>query len=907
MLTAFVGREHELGELTAALEESISGHGRLFMLAGEPGIGKTRTTQELASYAENRGVRVLWGRSYEVGGAPAYWPWVQAMRSYVQQVDAEQLIEEMGDGAPDIAEIVPTIRGKIPNLGSPPALDSEAARFRLFDSITTFLKNASQSQPLMIVLDDLHWADRSSTLLLEFFARELENSQLLLVGCYRDSEVTRQHPLSQTLAQLSREPVFRRQVLGGLSQDDLGQFIETTTGIQVSQELTETLYAHTEGNPFFMSEVIRLLSESGELTAEHIGTPDGLRIPEGIRNVVGQRLNRLSEERNEVLTNASIIGREFDFRLLQLLSGEMSEDQLLQAVDEAMSLHLIDEVPGQIDRYQFSHALIQQTLADELSSSRRVRLHARIGQALEALYGDDVESHAAELAYHFAQAETLIGTEKVVQYALLAGEQALAAYAYEDALAHFERALAAKHESIFDSGPALDSDTAAILFGMGHAQLALNHVPEALLILTRAFDYYVESEDVSRAVIIAQNSHSTALMIGMCASIARAIQVVPPDSVELGHILANHGYCLGWTSGGYDDAQDAFSRALAIARGRNDAVLELQVLANSANIDGFHLHWKKCLANSLQALEQAPGGDASYHKARAHLQANTALLSATGDIESANFHALELRSSAESLHDAVWLPRSFYVETNLFCVTGQWSSARERSDEGIARFPTDPLLLGQRAYFEHQVGDVTQADDYLSRFLDFKDAGSTLIGFSTAAILARIYFISGNEALFDIIQHEAQTLISSGLPYRVFFGRCSLAITAVRKGDASRSADLYSALDSERGTFVVATDLAVDHLLGLLSRTMGNLDQAVAHFVDAVALCRKAGYRPELAWTCSDYAEMLLDRPDPPRSSGTGDREKAIELQDEALAITQELEMRPLTERILARREILRA
>jgi predicted ATPase len=260
---------------------------------------------------------------------------------YVQETGAQQLAAEMGPAAAVISEIVPGIRNKLPDLETPPVLEAEAARFRLFDSITTFLEDAAQSQPFMLVLDDLHWADRSSLSLLEFLARELGESRLLVVGCYRDTELSRQHPLAGTLAQLSREPVFRRQVLRGLGQDELGEFIQATTGVQLSHELTATLYAHTEGNPFFMTEVIQLLAESGELTSEHIGWPEGMRVPEGVREVIGQRLNRLSEQCNEVLTTASIIGREFDFRLLSILNGELSEDRLLQMVDEALSFHLV--------------------------------------------------------------------------------------------------------------------------------------------------------------------------------------------------------------------------------------------------------------------------------------------------------------------------------------------------------------------------------------------------------------------------------------------------------------------------------------------------------------------------------------------------------------------------------------
>ena len=201
----------------------------------------------------------------------------------------------MGPGAADISEIVFEVRGKIPDLEPPPALEPEQARFRLFRSITTFLKNAAQSQPVMLVLDDLHWADKPSLLLLQFLAQEMVGSRLLVVGTYRDVELSRQHPLSETLAQLSREPVFRRELLGGLSQEDSRRFIEATAGIHPPQQFVETLYTHTEGNPFFLSEVIQLLADRGELTAQDIGGPQG-RIPEGVREVIGHRLNLLSAQ-----------------------------------------------------------------------------------------------------------------------------------------------------------------------------------------------------------------------------------------------------------------------------------------------------------------------------------------------------------------------------------------------------------------------------------------------------------------------------------------------------------------------------------------------------------------------------------------------------------------------------------
>ena len=202
----------------------------MVMVVGEPGIGKTRTAQELASRAERRGAQVLWGRCYETEGAPPYWPWVQPLRAWVERNNAHTLEAQMRAGAANIAEIVPELRDKLPDLNPPPALEPESARFRLFDSIATFFKNASRSQPIVLVLDDLHWADRSSLLLLEFVAHEIADSSLLIIGTYRDVEVTRRHPLSQSWGTLIREQTFQSLELKGLNQQEGGQLAAATTG-----------------------------------------------------------------------------------------------------------------------------------------------------------------------------------------------------------------------------------------------------------------------------------------------------------------------------------------------------------------------------------------------------------------------------------------------------------------------------------------------------------------------------------------------------------------------------------------------------------------------------------------------------------------------------------------------------
>ena len=323
----------------------------------------------------------------------------------------------------------------------------------------------------IICLQSEQWTQRTQT--TSFLARELGNSRLLLIGTYRDMELSRQHPLAECLGELTRERLFQRVLLRGLSQQDVTRFIEVAAGVDPPSGLAEAIHTQTEGNPLFVTEVVRLLVQEGELTQES-GARDSwtVRVPEGVREVIGRRLNRLSQRCNETLTIASVVGREFELRQLAHLVEDISEDRLLEVLEEALAARVIEELPQAVGRYQFTHALIQETLSEELTLTRRVRLHARIGETLEHLYGDNAEAHAAELAHHFAQAESLVGPDKLVRYSLAAGDRALDAYAYEEALAHFERGLVAGDKTLSGTEAVSDEEAAALLFGLARSQSA---------------------------------------------------------------------------------------------------------------------------------------------------------------------------------------------------------------------------------------------------------------------------------------------------------------------------------------------------------------------------------------------------------------------------------------------------
>jgi DNA-binding SARP family transcriptional activator len=454
--SVFVGRERELTGLLAALDDAFAGRGRVALLSGEPGIGKSRLADELIARARARDALVLVGRCWEAGGAPAFWPWVQSLRAYVRDADPAAVRSQLGAGGASVAEILPELRELTPDLGEPAAIEPEGARFRLFDAVSSFIRSAADARPLVLVLDDLHAADEPSLLLLRFVAREIAASRVVLLCAFRDVDPSLRDPLVSALAELVREPQTMQIALPGLNQADVGEYIERSTGIAPTATLVQAIRAGTEGNPLFVGEVVRLLDGEGgiaEADAE-------LRIPPGVRAVIGRRTGRLSDPCRRILVAASVLGREFGLDALALVA-EVSRDELLEVLDEAMTERLVSDVPGSTGRLRFHHALFRDTIYDELTPTRRLRLHQRAGAALEAVYSADPEPHLAELARHFVAAAPAGAAGKAIDYARRAGDRAVSQLAYEEAARHYETAIAlieqpaARCELLLELGDAL--------------------------------------------------------------------------------------------------------------------------------------------------------------------------------------------------------------------------------------------------------------------------------------------------------------------------------------------------------------------------------------------------------------------------------------------------------------------
>ncbi|HEU0021324.1 MAG TPA: hypothetical protein VFR55_06595, partial [Dehalococcoidia bacterium] len=565
----------------------------------------------------------------------------------------------------------------------------------------------------------------------------------------------------------------------------------------------KTIYTLTEGNPFFIIEVVKLLSERGELGKDDIGKPQGIKVPVGVREAVGQRLNRRSASCNRMLTIASVIGREFSQELVAHLIEDISEESLLEALEEALAGGMIEASPESAGSYRFTHALIQNTLAGELSSARRARLHARIGEALEALYGVNSEADASTLAYHFAEAMPTVRSEKLVRYSMLAGERALATHAYEEALEHFGRALAAKE------GQPMDAETAALHLRLGPAQAAslpTQRLPEAMDNLSRAFDYYVKAGDIDRAVAVAESPLSTGagILVGASDLVARALPLVPPDSSAAGRLLVRKGWDLGRRKGDYDGAQQAFNHALAIALRQGDARLEMDALAAIAEIDVFHLRCQASVENSLRAIELAQRADDPRAQIQARQRATLAL-TIVGDLEGARAHAAAGLLPAERLRDRFWWSSALWSNQFVYRLQCDWLASRQYCDQGLAINPLDVRILSDRVLLEYELGDFIQGAAYLKRLGEThgqaRPAPTTAYAIP-AMVIPLVARINRAGDQLDMARATAEAVLAamSASPLILTMARTGLALSAVLRGDPAAAHEQYTALESQRGT-----------------------------------------------------------------------------------------------------------
>ncbi|MDX2167446.1 MAG: AAA family ATPase, partial [Deltaproteobacteria bacterium] len=462
---SFVGRGRELAELTAALDDALAGRGRLCVIVGDAGIGKTRLATELDARAQAAGARVRWARCWEGGGAPPFWPWTLLVRGVARGLDDAALKDALGGGVALVAALAPELRERVRDLSPPPAaaaLDSEHARFPLFDAVAGFLRRAAATTPLVLVLDDLHAADEASLLLLRFLARDLQEARLLLVVTQRELLPQADPEHARLLSNLTRAGV--RLPLAGWDEAETERFVVAACGTPPPPGFVAQLHRLTEGNPFFVDEIVRLLRAEGGGTlppAPHV------RLPSSIRATIQERLRPLNPALAETLAAAAVIGREFDLALLRAVVPARAGDPLA-LLAEAESAGAVVRRPGSLPRYAFAHALIREALYESLPPGDRLAWHQRIGAALERLHAADLDPVLDQIAHHFAHAAAAGSASQAVVYDVRVARRAATLLAYEDAARHLERAL----QALPLAAPPPPADALALRLELGEMQAA---------------------------------------------------------------------------------------------------------------------------------------------------------------------------------------------------------------------------------------------------------------------------------------------------------------------------------------------------------------------------------------------------------------------------------------------------
>ena len=882
---AFVGRAGELAELVTGLDGALAGHGRLILLAGEPGIGKSRLAEALLEHARARGAAVLVGRCWEAGGAPAYWPWIQALRVYIGDTGSEQLREQLGAGAADLVQLLPELRERFPELPEPAPLEGEGARFRLFEAVRSFLVSAADARPLVVVLDDVHAADEPSLLLLQFVARGLDESGLLVIGAYRDVDPTLRDALTAALAELVREAHTTHLALTGLTPASVAEYVELTTGIEPAPGLVDAIHAETEGNPLFVAEVVHLLAAEGRV--EEADAP--MRIPPGVRAVIGRRVARLSARCQALLLSASVIGREFGLDALAALS-ELEPDELMDVLNEAMAERVLDDVPGAPGRARFGHALIRDTLYDGLTAARRMQLHREAGEALEAVYSSDPEPHLAELAQHFVAAAPLGVADKAIEYARRAGDRAAIQLAFEEAARQYAIALTLADDQ-------LARCELLLVLGDAHARAGNSAASK------QAFR---EAAELAERGGLAQQLARAALGYGGRFAWVRASAdagLVPLleralSAIEERDSPTRVSLLVRLAAAARDDPSRERRVALAeealdIARRSGDSVtLAAAIEGHWIAVEGPELYLSGDaveVADELIALGKQAGDNERVFAGHDHrLHCLWVLADRPGvDVELEALRALgaELRQPAQRWHVGTG-------ETMLALMEGRFEEAE--------RLVAETLAVGQRAeswnaavshrlelfVLRREQGRLAELEDTIRRSVH---EYPSLPRFPCA--LAHLYGELGRErdaraALSLIVSRD---LAREYLDAEWLFTISLLADPCARLGDREGAERLYSMLLPYESLYaqapVEATFGAIARGLGVLATTLRRFDDAERHFDVAIEIERRMGARPWLAHAQHDLGAMLLAR------GASGDSERARLLLDEALAGYRELGM----------------
>jgi DNA-binding SARP family transcriptional activator len=876
----FVGRRAELERLQLFYERAAEGRRQLVLLEGEPGIGKTRLAVQFMQACEAAGAIALYGRCDSETHVP-YQPFVEALRRYVARTSADRL----APWSAELGRVVPELVAEGETLLAEPT-----ERYRLFDAAAEVLTDMARAQPVVLVLDDLHWADKPTLLMLRQLVRAADESPIMIVAGFRDTE--RPDALTDLLVQLRREGYFETIELRGLDEADTSELIGEFGADPVPEHVHRALWEGTKGNPFFLEEMVRHL---GSGSAEGNGAPWPVELPEGVREVIGRRLATLPDEARDVLTTAAVVGREFRIELLEEVGG-YDEDRLDEVLEESVAAHVVAEVPDVYGCFSFTHSLIRQTLYDGLTGTRRGRLHLRVAEALERLDGD-----AAELARHFALAPPARGATKAVEYAERAARHASAQLAYEEAARLYEVALHALEQSGTDG-----EQRCRLLLAAGDAQVKAGDS-----IAARA--RFRDAAEAARALGSAKLLSQAALGYGSAGQMAGGVvdetvvrlieealaAVAEEDPALRARLLARLAMELSFSEQ-TERRAELSSEAVAIAERVGDTRgLGMALVARHWSLWGpQNVQDRLAAANDLLGLAERSGDERLAMQGHRWRMMDLLELGEMDAVDIEIDAYMQIAARRKRLSDELYV--HLYRAMRLM-FAGDFDGAEaegnaavrvgdriQDTNTGNATLLLSLMYRRERGRLERLEGPVRA---YAERF-------ATIPGWR--CVLAWLLAETGRRDEAREILESFATDNFHGLPLDgIWLGAVAyLAETAAELEDATHAAALQALLEpyADRNVAIgwasTCAGSASRHL-GLLADLLGSRDEAISRLEAALAMNEHMRARPWVIHTQIDLARVLAQVP--------ADRERASELLDTALTEAQQLGMPRLVERVRTR------
>ena len=868
---AFVGRARELEELRAGLDAAVAGHGGLWLVTGEAGIGKTRLATELATYAGGEGARVLWGRCLQDQGAPAYWPWIQVIRTYARGCDPELLAGQVGAGSGYLTQLVPELSELLPSPADrPPPAPSEHARFYLFDATAAFLQAAGRAQPLAVILEDLHAADRSTLLLLDFVAAGVSDGALFVLGTCREPEA----PVLGDLARASR-----RLPLRGLSRPQVAAVIEHGFGLVPAEPVLAVVHEATGGNPFFVNEVVRLLAAEGRI--QDLG-PGGLGVPEGVLQTIRRRLAAMSEDGREVLSVAAVAGPQFSLAVLERCC-ELPVERILEQLHDAAARGLLAPIRIDLGSYRFSHALTREALYADLGPARRRTLHRQVGQALEELYAGNPDAHLDELAAHFLAAAPLVKPAVAIGYAVRAARSARSRLAYEQAADLFGQAL-----GVVDQRASPDQrQRCELLLDLGQVEMRAGLADAAKRRL-------LEAADIARRRGLSEQLARAALGYGgqwtftgetvdetLVALLEEALDgLTEGDDGMRARLLARLADEL-YRSEDPERAAALSERAVEVAEAAGDPgalgrALLARLFALSRPVQPGNLAERLTLDQRVLALAGRTGDRELALSGRAWRVLN---LLEFGDVAGADVEIAAFTRAAGDLRQPFWQWFVPVFGATRALMDGRFSEAGRLADEALAvgRSAQAEREQTENAVVVHLVQTLLlrrelrpgQPQEWDAPVRRTAEQFPRQAAWRCAAALRDLGL--GREA-----EARAQFELLAADGFRALFaGEGALSAVAMGAelcaalGEGSRALVLYERLLPYAGRHVVigypamGYQGAVDWYLGLLAAATGDAGTALQHLDDALVMHSRAGAAPWVARTQYEQARVRLARRGP--------------------------------------------